>query len=105
MLANRDRNAWRALPLQFIVSENIDAPKLAFDECDQLDATMLRADIDDLYVRWRKAWDPEKKRGFALRLRRQWLKLCTLAIGIRFTGSRTVWGFSEPREHRGELRA
>jgi hypothetical protein len=54
---------------------------------------MLRAEIDDLYARSKKVFSGEGKRAMYIRIRRNWLKLCALSIGVQYTPRGTVWGF------------
>lgn len=89
-----DRNAWRALPLPFVVRPTLDAPTLAFDEAREFDASKLQDKIDELNeqrIAAKKvaAVDPSKHkvaRTLSWRIRGLHLARVSRAIGVKLPG-------------------
>lgn len=83
-LLNRD--AWRALPMNFIVRPTLDAPMLAFSERRQLTAIKLHELLVEEHRRYRKAFTPERRIAHGLRMRKIYLTCVSLAIGVKLPG-------------------
>ncbi len=90
------REAWAALPLQRVVIPTLDAPVLAYWSRDEAAATLLAAEIENLYAQFRKAFTRERRRALAHRIRRAHLARVSLAFGVQLSGRpREVWEFTD----------
>jgi hypothetical protein len=84
-LISLTRDAWRRLPLANVVRPTLDGPVLVFTNTQR--AQELQGRIDELHVRYRRAFDVKTRKVLALRIRKAHLARVSLACGYTWPGN------------------
>ena len=97
LLCHVTRQQFREVPLRFVLIPSLDAPVLVFEEHTHPRAAVLEAQIHDQGIRYRKAWDPFKRRSVGSYIRRLHIRRVSLAVGYTWPGNPP--GYIEFAEH------
>lgn len=85
------RKRLRELPMRFVVIFALDAPLLVFECRDLGRVQQLQEWIKRDFQLRRRAYDVERKKYFARKIRDNWLCLVALAIGYTWPGNPPGW--------------
>jgi hypothetical protein len=86
-LIHLSRHAWRRLPLANVVRPTLDGPILVFSGARAARAEELQGRLDDLHVRYKRAFDPQARKVLLLRIRKVHLARVALACGYTWPGN------------------